>query len=66
MRADDPPSKIETIVAGRAMDASVARAAPKMANPVTADEANLAAAREYIVSIARCVRRSGASERSAR
>ena len=43
MRADNPPSKIETIVAGHAMDASVARAAPKMANPVMADEANLAA-----------------------
>ena len=43
MRADKPPSKIETIVAGHAMDASVARSAPKMANPVIADEANLAA-----------------------
>jgi mono/diheme cytochrome c family protein len=48
MRADEPPSKIETILAGRAMDASVARVAPKMTNPVTADEANLAAgARVY-------------------
>jgi mono/diheme cytochrome c family protein len=43
MRADSPPSKLETTVAGRAMDASVARAAPKFANPVTADEASLAA-----------------------
>lgn len=43
MRADNPPSKIETIVAGHAMDASVVRAAPKIANPVMADEANLAA-----------------------
>jgi mono/diheme cytochrome c family protein len=43
MRADNPPSKIETIVAGHAMDASVARSAPKMANPVMSDEANLAA-----------------------
>ena len=42
MRADNPPSKIETIVAGHVMDASVARAAPKIANPVMADEANLA------------------------
>jgi len=42
MRADNPPSKIETFVAGHAMDASVARAAPKMANPIMADEANLA------------------------
>ena len=43
MRADNPPSKIETAIAGRAMDASVARAAPKLTNPVTPDEANLAA-----------------------
>jgi len=43
MRADNPPSKIETFVAGHAMDASVARAAAKMVNPVMADEANLAA-----------------------
>jgi len=43
MRADKPPSKIETIVAGHAMDASVARSAPRMANPFMPDEANLAA-----------------------
>jgi mono/diheme cytochrome c family protein len=43
MRADNPPSKLETTVAGHAMDASVARAAPKLANPVTADEVSLAA-----------------------
>ena len=43
MRADNPPSKMESTLAGRAMDASVARAAPKVANPVTADEANLVA-----------------------
>ena len=36
MRADHPPSKMETTLAGRAMDASVARAAPKLTNPVTA------------------------------
>jgi mono/diheme cytochrome c family protein len=48
MRADNPPSKIEATLAGHAMDASVARAAPKVANPVTADEANLiAGARLY-------------------
>jgi mono/diheme cytochrome c family protein len=48
MRADNPSSKMETTLAGRAMDASVARAAPKVANPVTADEANLiAGARLY-------------------
>ena len=43
MRADSPPSKMETTLAGRAMDASVARAAPRLTNPVTADEANLVA-----------------------
>ena len=43
MRADNPPSKMETTLATRAMDASVARAAPKLTNPVTADEANLVA-----------------------
>jgi mono/diheme cytochrome c family protein len=43
MRADNPPSKIEVTLAGHAMNASVARAAPKVANPVTADEANLTA-----------------------
>jgi mono/diheme cytochrome c family protein len=43
MRADNPPSKMESTLAGRAMDASVARAAPKMANPVTPDEVNLVA-----------------------
>jgi thiosulfate dehydrogenase len=43
MRADNPPSKMEATLAGHAMDASVARAAPKVANPVTAEEANLVA-----------------------
>jgi thiosulfate dehydrogenase len=43
MRADDPPSKMETILAGHAMDASVARAAPRAVNPVAADEPNLVA-----------------------
>ena len=43
MRADNPPSRFETMVAGRAMDASVARAAPKITNPVTADETNVTA-----------------------
>jgi mono/diheme cytochrome c family protein len=41
MRADNPPSHVETALAGRSMDASVARAAPKATNPITADEANL-------------------------
>jgi mono/diheme cytochrome c family protein len=43
MRADDPPSKLETTLAGHAMDASVARAAPRVANPIAADEPNLVA-----------------------
>ena len=43
MRADNPPSKMETALAGHAMDASVARAAPKLTNPVGVDEANLVA-----------------------
>src|ERR1700732_178756 len=43
MRADNPPSKMETTLAGRAMDASVARAAPTLANPVRADETYLVA-----------------------
>ena len=43
MRADDSPSKMETTLAGHAMDASVARAAPRVANPVGADEPNLVA-----------------------
>jgi mono/diheme cytochrome c family protein len=48
VRADNPPSKMETSFAGHAMDASVARAAPKLANPVPADELNLlAGARLY-------------------
>jgi mono/diheme cytochrome c family protein len=48
MRADNPPSKMETTLAGHAMDASVARAAPDLTNPVISDEANLTAgARVY-------------------
>lgn len=43
MRADNPPSKIETLLAGHAMDASVARAAPQLKNPVAADEPSLVA-----------------------
>src|SRR3984893_19165229 len=55
MRADSPPSKMETTLAGHAMDASVARAAPKLANPVTADETNLVAgARLYSDHCALC------------
>ena len=55
MRADNPPSTIETAVAGRAMDASIARAAPKLTNPITPDEANLAAgARLYRDHCALC------------
>jgi mono/diheme cytochrome c family protein len=48
MRADNPPSKIETILAGHGMDASVERAATRVANPTPGDEANLlAGARLY-------------------
>ena len=55
MRADSPPSKMEATLATRAMDASVARAAPKLANPVTADEANLVAgARLYTAHCTLC------------
>ena len=55
MRADNPPSGIETAIAGRAMDASIARSAPKLANPVNPDEANLAAgARLYRDHCALC------------
>jgi mono/diheme cytochrome c family protein len=43
MRADNPPFHLETSIAGHAMDASVARAASKLINPVAADEANLVA-----------------------
>jgi thiosulfate dehydrogenase len=55
MRADSPPSKLETTLAGRVMDASVARSAPKVTNPVTADETNLVAgARLYSDHCALC------------
>ena len=43
MRADVPPTQIETEIAGRAMDASVERNAPKAANPLKADDATLLA-----------------------
>jgi thiosulfate dehydrogenase len=43
MRADNPPSNMETALAGHAMDSSVARAAPKLTNPVAVDETNLVA-----------------------
>ena len=43
MRADNPPSKLETALAGGAMDSSVARAATKVTNPVAADDVNLVA-----------------------
>jgi mono/diheme cytochrome c family protein len=43
MGADNPPSRLETAIAGRVSDASVARAASKIANPVAADETNLVA-----------------------
>jgi mono/diheme cytochrome c family protein len=55
MRADNPPSHLEAAIAGHAMDASVRRAATKLTNPVTADEANLlAGARLYCEHCALC------------
>jgi len=55
MRADNPPSHLEAAIAGHAMDASVRRAATKLTNPVTADEANLlAGARLYREHCALC------------
>jgi mono/diheme cytochrome c family protein len=55
MRADKPPSRLEATIAGHAMDASVSRTAPKMANPVAPDEANLiAGARLYIDHCSLC------------
>ncbi|HXN52606.1 MAG TPA: c-type cytochrome [Candidatus Acidoferrum sp.] len=55
MRADNPPSKMETTLATYAMDASVARAAPKLTNPITADETNLVAgARLYSAHCTLC------------
>lgn len=48
MRADNAPSKLETTLAGHAMDASIARASPKSVNPITVNETNLiAGARLY-------------------
>jgi mono/diheme cytochrome c family protein len=44
VRADNPPSRLENAVAGHAMDASVARDAPKLSNPVTADDNSTLAA----------------------
>jgi mono/diheme cytochrome c family protein len=43
MGADNPPSRLEAAVAGRISDASVARAASKIVNPVAADETGLVA-----------------------
>ncbi|MFZ0212900.1 MAG: cytochrome c [Candidatus Acidiferrales bacterium] len=41
MRADNPPSSIETRLAGHAMDESVARSAPQLTNPRQPTDANL-------------------------
>ncbi len=55
IRADKPPSSLEAALAGRAVDASVARAATKLSNPVSADEANLVAgARLYLEHCTLC------------
>jgi len=55
MRADVPPSSLETSVAGHAMDASVARNAPSIANPVQPTEQNLVDGAEiYSFKCAQC------------
>jgi mono/diheme cytochrome c family protein len=43
MRADVPPSSLEAQIAGHAFDASIERNAPKMINPLKADDATLVA-----------------------
>lgn len=55
MRADVPPSSIETRLAGHAMDASVDRNAPKLANPIQATDANVFnGAKIYAIECAQC------------
>jgi mono/diheme cytochrome c family protein len=55
MRADAPPSKLESTFIGHAMDASVARSAPDVTNPITLTEPNLTAgARVYRDNCASC------------
>jgi thiosulfate dehydrogenase len=55
MRADVPPSSLETSVAGHAMDASVERNAPKVTNPVQPTEQNLVDGAEiYAFKCAQC------------
>src|ERR1041385_4766368 len=43
VRAENPASRLENAVAGHAMDASVARDAPKISNPATGDDSTLGA-----------------------
>src|SRR5487761_639904 len=55
MRADVPPSSLETSVAGHAMDASVERNSPKTPNPVQPTEQNLVDGAEiYSFKCAQC------------
>ncbi|MGH9864591.1 MAG: c-type cytochrome [Candidatus Acidiferrales bacterium] len=55
MRADVPPSSLETRIAAPAMDASVERHAPKVANPVQPTEQNLTDGAEiYSFKCAQC------------
>lgn len=55
MRADVPPSSLETRIAAPAMDASVERHAPKIKNPVQPTEQNLTDGAEiYSFKCAQC------------
>jgi mono/diheme cytochrome c family protein len=55
MRADQQPSRLETSVAGRAMDASTERHAPQAKNPIEPTEANLQGGLKiYITYCAQC------------
>ena len=55
MRADQQPSRLETSLAGRAMDASTERHAPEVKNPVEPTDANLQEGMKiYIKYCAQC------------
>lgn len=55
MRADVPPSSLETSIAGHAMDASIKRNSPKVTNPIQPTEQNLVDGAEiYAFKCAQC------------
>ncbi|MGH9728408.1 MAG: c-type cytochrome [Candidatus Acidiferrales bacterium] len=55
MRGDVPPSSLETSIAGHAMDASVTRNSPKIADPIQPTEQNLVdGALIYAAKCAQC------------